>query len=145
MKTPIAVVAVMTTLIVGVSPQSALAQPAPKGPVLPHFACYIAQEAKHPTPLFVIKDQFGEHRSRVRELKFLCAPVASKELIGTKPLQPVGALDHLACYLVAPSNNTSKKGVSNQLDKQNFTIGSLALLCVPSFKGQPFDQPPPKG
>jgi hypothetical protein len=143
MKTSVAVATVMTTLIAGVSPQLSFAQPAPKAAVLPHFACYIAQEPKRPTTKFAIKDQFGTHKSHVVELKYLCAPVESKELIESKPLQPVGVLDHLACYVVAPSNNTSRKGVWNQLDKQNFGIGSLALLCVPSVKDAPFE--PPKG
>jgi hypothetical protein len=100
---------------------------------LNHYWCY--QVSGEPVNQDVtLVDQFRTDTLRVEQPVLFCNPVEKK--VGKDVEKIVEKAVHLTCYdLHGPqSTNPTRVTISNQFEKDIFTITSFELLCVPSVK-----------
>jgi hypothetical protein len=81
-----------------------------------------------------LEDQFRTDTVRVERPKLFCNPVAKTVGGVTVPIEEEEV--HLTCYEIKGPQGTKPApfDISNQLEKDTFTITAFELLCVPSLK-----------
>ncbi len=101
----------------------------PEGVNPTHFLCYRVSPVSKLKPTSVkLQDQFGASGSRLGNPVMLCTPVS-------KNGEPVkDKRTHLTCYTVAPKKVGKRVVVVHQLGKQELTVVSSYMLCLPSLK-----------
>ena len=115
------------------SPQAAVAQPAPDGQMLSHFKCYQTSVKLDKPAAVYLRDQFGEEKMQLSFADLFCAPVL-KRPIDFKPLPVPGPADHLLCYRGEDRPVNQVRAFANQLQRGRIQIGAPRYLCVPTWK-----------
>jgi len=107
-----------------------------------HFKCYQTAGAAPGHYSVRLKDQFFDapQRTDVGRKKYLCAPAEKEIDLPELPLPVIGPQDHLVCYIISGKRANKTKGIANQLERRNVFVDKPELLCVPTVKGEPFEE-----
>jgi hypothetical protein len=113
------------------------AHPAPKG--LDHFECYRA-DGKPLEAVVDLKDQFhSEPQVKVYAPFALCNPVEKQ--YGDVMTEVQHPDDHLMCYRIERRPFETQVRVRNQFGDESFSAQDADVLCVPSRKTSPSQDP----
>lgn len=107
----------------------------PPGPIeLDHFKCYTVKPTSPPTRAVGLKDQFGNKKSSVREVRELCNPV--EKVHGKKTTKRRHPSAHLVCRRTVDQGTIPQRAVrlQNQFGTVDTVTTGSQTLCLPSLK-----------
>ena len=98
-----------------------------------HFQCYTAAFGQSPSAAVQLTDQFQTYQTKIGAPELFCTPVTKKVLSGPH-LKPPPPADHLTCYSIQGPQIQQSRAYANQFVKDQVTVGTPSLLCVPTHK-----------
>lgn len=106
----------------------------PMATTFSHFECYQAGfQGGSFNATVQLKDQFQTYKTGVSTPSLFCTPVAKTVIQGPNMKVPPPA-NHLTCYSIKGPTIQQTRAYANQFQQGEATVGTPALLCVPTHK-----------